>query len=158
MKILNKNNTPESVYSTYKERKAARVIIVKNEKVLLIHSQKYNSYTLPGGGVEDGESLEQAAIREAKEETGIAINILAEVETTTEVFDERSILNITTCLTANIAGQHELSPDAESIEEGQALVWIPLNEVLELIDRVNKDAPHSAMLRDVFFIQQYLRS
>lgn len=158
MQTLNKNNTPESVYSTYRERHAVRVVIVKDQRVLLIRSHKYNTYTLPGGGVEDGESLEQAAIREVMEETGLEVSIVGNVGMTTEVFDERSILNVTTCFSARVESEREHALDQESVEEGQELLWVPLREAVDLIESVHKDAPHSSMLRDAFFLQQYLRS
>ncbi len=55
--------------------KAVRAIIVNNGKLLVMHRNKYGSqyYTLVGGGVQDGESLEQALIREVKEETGLKL-------------------------------------------------------------------------------------
>lgn len=157
MRILNKNNTPEPIYAAYTERKAVRVIIIKDKKVLLIHSRKYNTYTLPGGGVEVGESLEQAAIREVREEAGAGINIIGEIGVTAEVFDERSILNLTTAFSAHVEDVHEMTPDTESTEDGQELIWTPLNEAVELIEKINQDRQHSSMLRDSFFIQEYLR-
>lgn len=41
----------------------------------MVHNKDANSWSLPGGAVEEDETLEQAAIREAKEETGLIVKI-----------------------------------------------------------------------------------
>ena len=49
-------------------------IFNKANELLLVKSHKWpGKYVVPGGHVELGERLEQAAIREAKEETGLDI-------------------------------------------------------------------------------------
>lgn len=55
--------------------KAARAIIIENGKILLMHRDKYGSqyYTLVGGRMNDGETLEQSLVREIKEETGLTV-------------------------------------------------------------------------------------
>jgi 8-oxo-dGTP diphosphatase len=47
----------------------------ENEQVLMVHNKDVNSWSMPGGAVEDDETLEQAAIREVKEETGLLVEI-----------------------------------------------------------------------------------
>lgn len=54
-------------------RPSVRGIIIKDGKVLLVHSQKYGYYKFPGGGMEDGEDHRAALAREVKEETGYCI-------------------------------------------------------------------------------------
>jgi 8-oxo-dGTP diphosphatase len=52
------------------------VIIVKDERVLLLRRKNVHgaeSWSTPGGHLEFGESPEECAIREAKEETGVSI-------------------------------------------------------------------------------------
>jgi 8-oxo-dGTP pyrophosphatase MutT (NUDIX family) len=53
------------------------LIIVQDEEILLIDRQRNGRsyYVLPGGGVEPGESLAQAAIREAQEELSLAVEL-----------------------------------------------------------------------------------
>lgn len=57
--------------SVYK-RTAVRGIIQKDKKYLFIHS-KYGDHKFPGGGMEQGESLEQTLMREVQEETGYLV-------------------------------------------------------------------------------------
>jgi 8-oxo-dGTP diphosphatase len=54
----------------------ALVFVVKDDAVLLV-KQNYGKryWSLPGGMVESGESVDQAAIREVKEETGLDIRV-----------------------------------------------------------------------------------
>jgi len=59
------------------QRKSARVIILDQNKILLLHRFKKGEeyYSLPGGGIEQGETPEQAAMREAKEETNFDVQL-----------------------------------------------------------------------------------
>ena len=45
------------------ERHAARGIVVKGERILLVYTQRYDDYSLPGGGIDEGE--EKVAGRQA---------------------------------------------------------------------------------------------
>lgn len=50
---------------------------VRDGDVLLAHWNEggYHGWTLPGGGMEDGESAEETAIREFREETGYDVEL-----------------------------------------------------------------------------------
>ena len=51
-------------------------ILIEDEKVLLVKQKVANrNWSLPGGRVENGEMLEEAMIREMREETGLEVNI-----------------------------------------------------------------------------------
>ena len=54
-------------------RNSARSIIIKNKRVAMIHSMKYDYYKFPGGGIENGESPVDAMIRETREESGLIV-------------------------------------------------------------------------------------
>jgi ADP-ribose pyrophosphatase YjhB (NUDIX family) len=55
---------------------AANVAIIEAGKVLLMQREDLEVWCLPGGEVDPGESLAQAAIREAREETGLEVELL----------------------------------------------------------------------------------
>ena len=54
-------------------RHSARCINIKNGLVAMVHSIKYDYYKFPGGGIEEGESEEDAMIRETQEEAGLVV-------------------------------------------------------------------------------------
>lgn len=54
---------------------AVIVAVIEDDKVLLTKREDFEVWCLPGGGVEDGESLAEAGIREAKEETGLDVEL-----------------------------------------------------------------------------------
>lgn len=54
-------------------RHSARCINIKNGLVAMVHSIKYDYYKFPGGGIEEGESKENAMMREAREEAGLLV-------------------------------------------------------------------------------------
>ena len=54
-------------------RPSVRGIIIRDGKAAMVHSLKYDYYKFPGGGIEAGESLEQALLREVAEESGLQV-------------------------------------------------------------------------------------
>jgi len=53
----------------------AGVLIVEKCKVLLLHKADKDHWKVPGGKIKDGESPTQAAVREAKEEIGVSVEL-----------------------------------------------------------------------------------
>jgi 8-oxo-dGTP pyrophosphatase MutT (NUDIX family) len=54
-------------------RTRATAVVIKDESILMMHRHNNGEeyFVLPGGGIEEGESGEEAVIRELKEETSI---------------------------------------------------------------------------------------
>ncbi|ELK5318254.1 NUDIX domain-containing protein [Vibrio vulnificus] len=52
------------------QRSAARAICVDGEDILLLYTERYHDYTIPGGGIDEGEDVIAGLIRELEEETG----------------------------------------------------------------------------------------
>lgn len=59
------------------------IFVVHNEKILLIHHRKLDKWLPLGGHIELDEDPEQAALREAREESGFDVELLGERPPTT---------------------------------------------------------------------------
>jgi len=59
-------------------RPRACAAVLKDDQILMVcHKTSSRTYwTLPGGGMNEGEPIEQTAIREAKEETGLDVKVI----------------------------------------------------------------------------------
>jgi ADP-ribose pyrophosphatase YjhB (NUDIX family) len=69
----------------------ASVLVVDNNKLLLLKQNKSKFWLLPGGHIDDGELPHEAVIREVKEETNLDIEIL-------QIPDEKARTEIVTPL------------------------------------------------------------
>lgn len=81
MQLLNENKTMNGKPLRYR----AEIMIWRDGKVLITNG-KHGTYVwhgLPGGGIDEGETPEQAAAREALEEVGVAVK---NVQQTGEVY------------------------------------------------------------------------
>lgn len=60
-------------------------VVIYRGKILVLYKRyknKYEGWVLPKGTVEDGETYEQTALREVKEESGATANIRKYIDTT----------------------------------------------------------------------------
>lgn len=56
----------EQEVSEWDERRAARCILRRGDKIAMLFLEEFGYHKLPGGGVEEGESVRQALKREKK--------------------------------------------------------------------------------------------
>ena len=138
-----------------KRRKSARALIIRDEKLLVFlrkrHSRKTGEwieyYSIPGGGIDKGETPEDAAIRELYEEMGVRIKLDKLVAHRVGKFFEHYVF------TAEITdGEPHLMLNSEEAahmsERNQFIVqWVPIENLtkeslryycdyLELIQRL----------------------
>jgi len=102
---------------------AAAVVLNDQNEILLIRGPK-RGWEMPGGQVEEGESLKDAAIRETKEESGIDIEIIKFCGIFQNVTG--SIVN-TLFLGKVVGGEPKTSP--ESLDVG----FFPVPVALEMV-------------------------
>jgi len=72
-------------------------------------------WALPGGFVEVGESLEQAAVREAREETCLEVELLGQFHTYSDPARDPRMHCISTVFVARAEGTPKAEDDAQSV-------------------------------------------
>jgi 8-oxo-dGTP diphosphatase len=88
------------------------IIEVKGGIILIERKNEPLGWALPGGFVDYGESLEQAAVREALEETGLDVNLIRQLKTYSEPGRDPRHHTISTVFIATADGLPKAGDDA----------------------------------------------
>ena len=114
------------------EEKACGCIISENEKILLIR-QMSGMWGFPKGHVEEGETEEQTAIREVKEETNIDVKIDSNKKYVMHYkTDKGKYKEVVFFVGKKIGGYLRRQPE-EIIEAG----WFEYNDAMKIISYEN---------------------
>ena len=118
----------QNVYIPPKHIISAATIVLNDKNEILLLRGPLRGWEMPGGQVEEGESLTEGAIRETKEETGIDVEIIKFCGVFQNV--KKSICN-TLFLAKPIGGEFQTS--SESLEVG----FFSIDEALEMVTIAN---------------------
>jgi 8-oxo-dGTP diphosphatase len=114
----------------------AGIVLIQDNKVALIerHRAGLHYFVFPGGGVDEGESPEQAAVREALEELGIEVTIkqrVAEIQFGPKSRQIYFLAEQTGGEFGTGSGEEFTASNHEDQEEGIYIpIWMPINELL----------------------------
>lgn len=153
-------DTPEP--KMWGERKTGRAIIFdKNRNVALLHVTKKHYHKLPGGGVEEGENVNEALRREAIEESGCDITNIRELGIIEEYRGRFSEHQTSHCFIADVEGEKK-NPDLtpEELENGFEITWLPLEEAIKTLEsEVNVEDYEGKFInaRELTFLKEALK-
>ncbi|PWV94458.1 8-oxo-dGTP diphosphatase [Paenibacillus cellulosilyticus] len=99
-------------------------------KILMVKNKDNDRWSLPGGAVEEDESLEAAAIREANEETGFDIKVFGIVAVNEAILEKYEEHALFITFRAEIIGGNQELVRPEEISDIQ---WIDIHKADQLM-------------------------
>lgn len=144
------------------QRKAARAIVLDGEEILMLYTERYQDYTLPGGGVDEHEDILQGLVRELREETGAqnihnikAFGLYDEFRPWYK--DDADILHMVSyCFTCKVDRElGETNYETYEINNGMKPVWINIRDAIAHNEQTmaNSDKKGMSIERETFLLR-----
>ena len=151
----------EGLKTQYELRKSARVILLNEVgEIAIQHLQNYNFYKLPGGGVDTGETIEEAAKREVREEVGCDCEIIRPIGMIIEYREKYKLLHISYCFEATVVSPITAPAfEEDEIKAGQVNIWVTPNEASALVKNGERTTyeSHFIIPRELAFLEEYFK-
>lgn len=139
-----------------KTREAGRGIVVEDNKILLTHELNTGVYMSPGGGLEDGETLEECCVRELREEAGVEVKPVRQFLRINEYCPE--CLYVSNYFICEKIGECSQSLTDIEVEHGAVPEWVEIEKALELFGEYpnKREDIGSLYLREYTMLNKYL--
>lgn len=122
-------------------RAGCRGIVLRGDEMLISHELNSGWYLIPGGGLEEGESLEACCLREIEEETGVVARIEKPLFTLQEHYEDW--LYISYYFLCSPVGKGVQALTEAEARRGLVAEWQPVAEMLALFARHEEYAAES---------------
>lgn len=126
IEILGEDRLPE--YNKIIE--GCRGILIRGDKILLSYEKNIDQYLIPGGGLEEGESLKGCCVRELREEAGIRVEPHTHYLTLEEYYHDYYFKSH--YFLCGYLGECERALTEEEKLRGLEPVWVDFNEALQI--------------------------
>ena len=140
---------------TERPRTAARAILRRKGLVALLRVSKHNYYKLPGGGLEEGESVQEGLEREVLEEVGCSIRVKGEVGESVEHRTHIGVVQTSNCFLAEAMKEGKPRFMDDEVADGFRLLWVSLDEAIRLVGNSKPDTYDGRFIvkRDLEFLK-----
>ncbi len=146
------------LFYTNKIRTRVCGLIINNDQILLVEHLINNKafFAPPGGGVEFGETIKQALLREVKEETGLEINS-SQFKFITEYIQPPLHAIEVFYHIKSWNGEPIIGKDPEDLTVIKSVKWYSLNEIKQMpSNEVHHIFHYCNNLRDFFELSGYI--
>lgn len=130
------NENIKAIDGKLKIKKAARTVIFDEKKftpIIIVRGGEY--YKIPGGGVEEGETEEEAAKREALEEAGCEVKLVKKIgeQEFVDPSPKYKVIHHSVCFLAKKIGESK-NPDFDEWEKSNdfEMKWVDYDEAVRL--------------------------
>lgn len=110
------------------EKSCGAIVINKNNKILLVHHNA-GHWDFPKGHIENGETEEQTAIREVKEECNIDIEIISDTYFTNTYSPKTNVIKDVHYFIAKATSTKIIN---QQIEVSEAK-WVDIEDVMDVL-------------------------
>ena len=131
-----------------RERVAWRGVVIREGQLLLTYEVNTDQWFLPGGGLEEGESLETCVMRELAEETGYAVMPQERVLTIHEYYEQwRFVSHYFLCEAVGTVQRRLTEREAQV---GLEPCWLPFEEAMAIFAKHADYADPDEMKRGAY--------
>ncbi|MET3726888.1 8-oxo-dGTP pyrophosphatase MutT (NUDIX family) [Fictibacillus halophilus] len=157
---LNSGSFKSSVH-----REAVRAIIMKNNHILLVQSNR-GDYKFPGGGVEENETQSDGLIREVREETGYSNCIVKDkvgivIERNINEFDSDVLFQMTShYYLCDLLNEEKVTQQLDEYEFELDFTpkWVSLDDAINQNENLIKEFEKNSWLRREAFVLKELKN